>query len=141
MVHVRYKMEVIRNRILHEKARQEVHQEMVERRIEREKQKLKDKLERLERIRDQKIPLLDVRWISPEEYFEGELWPTGKLQYTDLLEEDFPPCKCTKSHDKMSPKEYWTHRRTINRYRRKKMNERALSILGPETCPWKGTAI
>ena len=131
-------MEALRNRILHEKARQEVHQEMIEKRMEREKRKLQEKLDRL---REKKIPLLDIRWISPEEYFEGELWPSGRLQYTDLLEEEFPPCKCTKSHEKMTTKEYWTHRRQVNRYRRKKMNERALSILGPETCPWKGTAI
>jgi hypothetical protein len=131
-------MEALRNRILHEKARQAVHEEMIGKRMEREKRKLQEKLDR---IRQKKIPLLDVRWISPEEYFEGEWWQTGRLQYTDLLEEEFPPCKCTKTHEKMTTKEYWTHRRQVNRYRRKKMNDRALSILGPETCPWKGTAI
>ena len=105
--------------------------------MEREKRKLQDKLDRL---RHKTIPVLDVRWISPEEYFEGEWWPTGRLQYTDLLEEEFPPCKCTKTHE-MTTKEYWTHRRQVNRYRRKKMNDRAFRILGPETCPWKGIAI
>lgn len=131
-------MDAIRNRILHEKARQAVHEEMIGKRMEREKRKLQEKLDRL---RQKKIPLLDVRWISPEAYFEGEWWPTGRLQYTDLLEEEFPPCKCTKTHEKMTTKEYWTHRRQVNRYRRKKMNDQAFRILGPETCPWKGTAI
>jgi|LauGreDrversion4_2_1035121.scaffolds.fasta_scaffold03680_4 hypothetical protein len=131
-------MDAIRNRILHEKARQAVHEEMIGKRMEREKQKLQEKLDRL---RQKKIPLLDVRWISPEDYFEGEWWPEGKLQYTDLVKEEFPSCKCTKGHEKMTTKEYWTHRRQVNRYRRKKMNERALRILGPETCPWKGIAI
>lgn len=131
-------MDAIRNRILHEKTRQAVHEEMIRKRMEREKRKLQEKLDRLER---RTLPILDVRWISPEEYFEGEWWPTGRLQYTDLLEEEFPPCKCTKTHEKMTTKEYWIHRRQVNRYRRKKMNDRAFSILGPETCPWKGTAI
>ena len=130
-------MDAIRNRILHEKARQAVHEEMIEKRMQREKQKLQEKLER---IRNKKLPPLEVRWVSPDEYFEGEWWPPGRLEYTELVEEDFPPCKCTKSHH-MTPKEYWTHRRNVNRYRRKKMNERALCILGPETCPWKGTSI
>jgi len=131
-------MEALRNRIIYEKARQDVHEEMIRKRMEREKLKLQEKLDRLER---RTLDHIDVRWISPDEYFEGEWWPPGKLQYTNLLDTDFPQCKCRKSHEDMSVKEYWTHRRNINRSRRKRMNDRALRILGPETCPWKGIAI
>jgi len=129
-------MEALRDRILHDKARSAVHTEMFDKKLQQEK---KRHAERMSNLKGTLRKHIDVRWVSPEEYFEGELW-VGRLQYTELKLDDFPPCKCSKTseqHSAMTDKEYWTHRREINRYRRTLMNQRAKRMLGEHTCPWK----
>ena len=85
-----------------------------------------------------------IRWVAPDEYFEGELWLPGRFKYTDLDRLDFPPCKCKRTesdHDSMSLKDYWLHRKRVNHYRRRYMNLLAKRRLGQDTCPWRGIAI
>ena len=131
-------METLRDRILHEKARSAVHMELFDLNLRLEKKRHADRIARLKGKLKQQIHK-EIRWIHPEEYFEGELWLPGKLS-TNLEKSDFPPCKCTRTqeqHDGMTDKEYWTHRREVNRYRRRSMNTRAEQVLGEHTCPWK----
>ena len=131
-------MEFIRARVLHDKAVHEVHTEMFDRRVQREKKDHARRLLALKRCLRKKIQV-EARWVSPEEYFEGELWQR-RLNYEELHVSDFPPCKCTKPveyHESLSDKEYWIHRREVNRYRRMQMNLKAKRLLGEHTCPWK----
>ncbi len=138
-------MEAIRDRILQEKARSDIHTELFDRQVQLEKKKHAERLLHLKQVLRKKIQT-EVRWVSPEEYFEDELWPTGRMKYDEFVLSDFPPCKCTRSpeeHDAMTDKTYWNHRREVNRYRRMRMNTRAKRLLGEHTCPWKfmGTTI
>jgi hypothetical protein len=128
-------METLRDRILHDKAKSAVHTELFDLNLRLEKKRHADRIAALKgRLRKQIQK--EIRWIHPEEYFEGELWLPGKLP-DNLDQRDFPPCQCTSQNHEMSYKEYWTHRREVNRYRRRLMNTRAERALGEHTCPWK----
>lgn len=138
-------MEAIRDRILQEKARSDIHMELFDRQVQLEKKKHAERLLHLKQVLRKKIQT-EVRWVSSEEYFEGELWLPGRLNYHEFVLSDFPPCKCKRTseeHEAMPDKEYWMHRREVNRYRRMRMNMKAKRLLGEHTCPWKlmGTTI
>lgn len=137
-------MEALRARILLDKVRGEIHHELFERKLLLEKSKHTRRVTALKSTLRKKLTT-EVRWVSPDEYFEGELW-SGRLNFAELIESDFPPCACAKTkeqHDAMPNKTYWLHRRDVNRSRRARMNNKARRELGEHTCPWKlhGTAI
>jgi hypothetical protein len=132
-------MEALRARILMDKARGEIHHELFERKLLAEKNKHTRRVAQMKQSLRKKLTT-EVRWVAPDEYFEGELWPSGRINYSELHESDFPPCPCNKPHEHhaaMPDKKYWIHRRDVNRYRRNMMNAKALRELGEHTCPWK----
>ena len=59
-------MEAIRDRILHEKARSDIHMELFDRQVQLEKKKHAERLLHFKKVLRKKIQT-EVRWVSPEE--------------------------------------------------------------------------
>ena len=79
--------------------------------------------------------------VEKHEEFENELWnPDGVVSrgvlYTFQDRSKVPPCKCTKSeafHNLLLDREWYRHRKEVNRYRRMCANNRVIRPVNANT--------
>jgi len=78
--------------------------------------------------------------VEKHEEFEDEIWiPNGVISkgtvYSISDRDKIPPCKCTKTtlfHNKMTDRDWYKHRKEVNRYRRMCANNRVIRPLPVE---------
>jgi hypothetical protein len=79
--------------------------------------------------------------VEKHEEFEDELWNLDGMisrgkEYTIQDRHEYPSCKCSKSivyHDTLSDKEWFRHRKEVNRYRRMCANNRVIKPIHEST--------